>query len=491
MIVYTTPINSILPNACAKVHVCSPALHQLMVSSILSAQSPLNPIAKPMKKIFFLLLPLLPFQSSLFAQCGSGTCPPGAINTLPAGGTIAAGTTYCISGPINNTTAYSINGTLIIQSGSVTVGDLTVGKTGSIIINGGGRLMANSYTGETTAPASVISNMTVCTNGYLYLSGAINPGETNFTVNDYGMFVIHGAWSTIISDTWFRLGMGSIVEMCSPFIFQSSTGFFTETSGGPSYVVTRGAMSNGAGTGYLSKSGAASQIRWDISGGPVAWVTHPAAYTCTSASCATMLPPGSVDNGLCGSVIDSYQLALLPLQFLDVEQQLSGGYLLITATTPGDALSAERLVLERATDGVHFTPTAYAATAGAGNSYRFTLPAAAADNYHRVKTIGDDGSAWSKVLPPSGNGWPAGPGQARVFPDPATNFVYISIAPDEKVTSAVVINNMGQILRSIPLSAGNTVVRCELPPSLPGGIYFIRLTGKDRTPLTVRVLKTP
>src|SRR3984957_19254533 len=143
----------------------SPALHRFL---FLSAQTLLNTIAKPMKKIFFLLLPLLLFQSSLFAQCGSGACPPGAINTLPAGGTIAVGTTYCISGTINNTTAYTVNGTLIIQSGSVLLGSLTVGKTGSIIVNGGGRLMANSYTGETTAPASIISNMTVCTNGYLY-----------------------------------------------------------------------------------------------------------------------------------------------------------------------------------------------------------------------------------------------------------------------------------------------------------------------------------
>jgi len=360
-----------------------------------------------MKKIFFLLLPLLLFQLSLFAQCGSGACPPGAINTLPAGGIIAAGTVYCISGTINNTTAYTVNGTLIIQSGSVTVGDLTVGKTGSIIVHGGGRLMANSYTGEATAPASVVSNVTVCSNGYLYFSGAINPGETNFTMNDYGMFVIHGSWSTIISDTWFKLGMGSIVEMCSSFIFQSSTGFFTETSGGPSYVVTRGAMANYAGSGYLSTLGAGSQIRWDISGGPVAWVTHPAANTCTGASCGPMLPPGSVDNGLCGSVADSYRLILLPL------------------------------------------------------------------------------------LPPSGDDRSPRPGQARVFPDPATNFVYVSTAPDEKVTSAMLINCMGQVLRSIPFSAGNTVVRCELPASLSAGIYFIRLTGRNRTPLTVRVLKTP
>jgi hypothetical protein len=443
-----------------------------------------------MKNVLFLFVPLFLCQSSLFAQCGSGSCPPGALTTLPAGGTIAAGTTYCISGTINNTTSYTVNGTLIIQSGSVTVGDLTVGKTGSVIVNGGGRLIANSYTGEATAPASVISNVTVCTNGYLYLSGAINPGETNFTMNDYGMFVIHGSWSTIISDTWFKLGMGSIVEMCSSFIFQTSAGFFTETSGGPSYVVTRGAMANYAGSGYLSTFGDGSQIRWDISGGPVAWVTHPAANTCTTASCATMLPPGSIDNGTCGSVINSFQLTLLPLWTLDVKEQVSGEDLLITAE-PGVALPAENIVLEEAADGVHYTPTVYTALPGAGKHYQFTLPAVAARNYHRVQAIDGSGPVYSNVLPPLGDGWSPLPGQARVFPIPATNFVYVYTAPDEKITSAVVINCIGQTLRSISLPAATQLVRCELPPSLPAGIYFIRLTRTDRAPLMVRVLKTP
>ncbi|HEX3934311.1 MAG TPA: T9SS type A sorting domain-containing protein [Puia sp.] len=441
-----------------------------------------------MKKTYFLLLPLFCFQFSLFGQCGSGTCPPGAVNTLPAGGTIAAGTTYCISGMINNTTAYTVNGTLIIQSGSVTVGDLTIGKTGSIVVGGGGRLIANSYTGEATAPASVISNVTVCTNGYLYLSGAINPGETNFEINDYGIFVIHGSWSTIIADTWFKLGMGSLVEMCSSFSFASSTGFFTETSGGPSYIVTRSAMANGAGGGYLSKLGAGSQIQWAITGGPVAWVTHPAANTCTGPSCSVMLPPGSTDNGTCGSVASSYELVILPLGFLDVGEQLSGGDLFITAAL-GVALPAERIVLEAGADGAHFTPTVYPAVADAYNRYRFTLPDVAAGSYYRVQAIGDDGSVYSKILPPLGDGWLAQAGRARVFPDPATNYVDVYTAPDEKVTTAVLINGMGQVLRNIPWPAGTPIVRCELPTSLPAGIYFIRLMGMGGTTSTVRVWK--
>jgi hypothetical protein len=441
------------------------------------------------KKIFVLLFPVILFQSALIAQCGSGSCPSGSVNVLPANGTIDAGTTYCISGPVSNTTAYTINGTLIIQSGSVTLGNLNVSKTGSVIVNGGARLMANSYTGESTTAASLISNMTVCNNGYLYMSGAINPGETNFTVSDYGMFVIHGSWSTIMGDTYFKLGLGAIVEMCSSFTFISSTGFFTETSSGPSYVVTRSAMANGAGSGYLSKSGNASQIRWDISGGPVAWVTHPAAYTCTGTSCSPMLPTGSIDNGLCGSVVDSYQTAVtLPLQIIDVDEQLSGEQLLISALL-GEALTTEHIVLESTDNGVSFIATGYIAVDDGSDGYRFTLPASASVNYYRVRVIRDGETVYSKVLPPLSKGWSS---QVRVFPDPVTNFIFVATAANEKITSAVMINCMGQTVYTIPVSGVNTNpgVRYEFPASLPAGIYFIKLMEKDRAPLTFRILKS-
>jgi hypothetical protein len=81
---------------------------------------------------FYLIL--FPLFSSLIsqAQC-SGSCPTGALTTLPAGGTITAGTTYCIAGPVTNTTAYTINGTLIVSSGSVSIGSVTLNKTGSIL----------------------------------------------------------------------------------------------------------------------------------------------------------------------------------------------------------------------------------------------------------------------------------------------------------------------------------------------------------------------
>jgi hypothetical protein len=173
-----------------------------------------------------------------------------------------------------------------------------------------------------------------------------------------------------------------------------------------------------------------------------------------------------------------------------VEQQLSGGEFLVTAEL-GDVLRTDRLVLEAAADGIHFSPTAYTAAGGAGNRYRFTLPAAAAGSYHRVQAIGDAGPVYSKVLPPLEDDRSPRPGQARVFPDPATNFVNVSIMPDEKFTSAEVINCMGQVLLSNLLPPGKTVVRCELPASLSAGLYFIRLTGMGKAPLTVRVLKTP
>jgi len=247
-------------------------------------------------------------------------------------------------------------------------------------------------------------------------------------------------------------------------------------------------MANGAGGGYLSTLGAASQIRWDISGGPVAWVTHPAANTCTGSSCAFMLPPGSTDDGVCGSVANSSQIILLPLHVLDVERQISGGNLLITAT-PEDTLRAEHIVLESAEDGADFKPTSYTAAEVADNRYVFTLPVSAAGDYFRVQAIWDNRSFYSKVLPPSGEERPGGARQTHVFPNPASNFVYVSIASDETINSAVVLNSIGQVVQIIPLPAGTPVVRCELSASLPAGVYFIRLMGKLRTPLTVRVLK--
>ncbi len=119
----------------------------------------------PMKKIFFSLWCLFFSGPRSLPSAEQHPVRPGAITTLPPSHNIAAGTTYCISGPINDATDYTINGTLTILSGSVTLGNLTVGKTGSLIINFGSRLKANSYTGEATAPASVISNVTVCTYG--------------------------------------------------------------------------------------------------------------------------------------------------------------------------------------------------------------------------------------------------------------------------------------------------------------------------------------
>lgn len=440
-----------------------------------------------MKNVFCFILSFAFFPFFVSGQCTAG-CSVGAINILPAGGTIAAGTTYCISGTVNNTTAYVVNGTLIIQSGSVTIGNLSVSKTGSVIVQTGARLMANSYTGENTAPASTISNMTVCTAGYLYLSGAVNPGETNFTVDDKGAFVIHGSWSTIISDTWFRLGMDAIVEMCNPFIFNSSNGFFTETSNGPSYLVTRSSMANGAGNGYLSKLGEASQIKWAIPGGPVAWVTHPVANICVGAACGPALPPGAIDNGLCGSVTNAWWFTVLPLEFVDVVQQLSGENLLITVKLE-DAVSVQRVGLETSSDGIHFNLTHYTGVAGSGSNYQFNLPAIDAGNYFRVKVFGYNGSFYSKVLQTLKNDQFSQSEQIRIFPVPATDFVHISVSPNEKIKSVMLINSVGEISCSMPWPAGTSTMRYELPNSLPQGIYFVRLLRTDNTYLITRLLK--
>ncbi len=137
-----------------------------------------------------------------------------------------------------------------------------------------------------------------------------------------------------------------------------------------------------------------------------------------------MLPPGSVDDGVCGSIANAYTISLLPLRFLAVEKQLSGTNLLITVQLE-DVLNEKRLVLESAEDGLQFTPTVFEAVAAAGNHYQFTFTIAAAGNYHRVRAIDDNVSIYSKVLPPYKNTLGREIQQTRAFPNPASNFVYV------------------------------------------------------------------
>ncbi len=425
---------------------------------------------------------------SLYAQCGSGTCPGGAITTLPAGGTIAAGTTYCISGTVSNSTAYTVDGTLIIQSGTVSIGSLTVDKTGSVIVNSGAHLNTGAFVGQNVAPASLISNVTVCNSGYMSMTGTINQGEINFTVSDYGTLLADGSWSSAASDTYFKIGMGSLIEMCVSFTI-STNGFFTETSSSPSYLVTRGAVTENVINGWLSSKQNSSLIHWSALAGPPAFLQYNSSNTCFSTACE---PPGTTDNGTCGSVATSYATVVLPLNFLDVAARPAGSSLVISADLPEQAPANQR-ILESSADGVSYAPTTWQPEASSNGDgltrYLFTLPGADEKYYHRIHMVNASLSVYSGVMPPI-SGYVASTA-VLVYPDPATNFIYLSNLSGAKYTLATVLNSTGELVQLVPLPANTLLVRVDLAASLPTGIYYVRFSGAGVQPLIARVLKTP
>jgi len=104
------------------------------------------------------------------AQC-TGSCSTGALNTLPANGIIAAGTNYCISGTTSSTSTFTISGTLVIQSGTVTLGATSLNSTGTVVVQTGAQLILNGLTGQ-YGVASSVTNVLVCSGGFLQVTGS-------------------------------------------------------------------------------------------------------------------------------------------------------------------------------------------------------------------------------------------------------------------------------------------------------------------------------
>ena len=368
----------------------------------------------------FALLPILGlYPANGLAQC-SNACPGGSITTLPSNGIIAAGTTYCITGPVNNSSIdYTVGGTLIVQSGSLSIGKVTLKKTGVIVVNNSAKLYTANFTGESTAPASTLANVTICTGGYLSITGAFNQWETNFVLNDYAILLVNGSWTSSATDIYAKIGMGALVELCTTLNINID-GFFTETSNSPSYLITGAGATESVVNGWLSTKQNGSRIMWTALA-PIAFISHPAAYLCNICGNNSLAPPGTTP-GTCGAVANNYTFTVLDLP-------PSGSY-------------------------PHPPP----------------------------------------VLP-------SPPAAGMAFPDPATNYVDLRLPGRGAYTLVTVLDNTGRLLQQRPLSDFRTapsgmtntgegvITRLELPPRLPTGIYFLRITGPGATPLVTRVLK--
>ncbi|OQP62776.1 hypothetical protein A3860_26030 [Niastella vici] len=236
------------------------------------------------------------------AQC-TGGCPSGAI-AMPAGSaTLTAGSTYCISTSTNlSGNAYTVSGTLVIQTGTVTLGNVTLNKTGLILVKFGAKLVITGIlTGENTVPVSTIDNLIICNGGFLDITGSFSQGQTNIAVNDFGVMKVTGAWTAGSTASYVKIGNGSLIELCSSFNMIKD-GFFTETGTADSYLVVHAPMIQSATNGWLSNLKSASHLKWTADAG-AAFVSHPAAYTCSACGNYNLAPTGTTSS--CGSAANA------------------------------------------------------------------------------------------------------------------------------------------------------------------------------------------
>lgn len=450
---------------------------------------------------FFLLLALMP--AVVDAQC-SGGCMTGALTSLPATGGLATNTNYCIGGTVTNTTNFTITDTLVIQSGTVNLGASTLNSTGVIIVKSGATLIINGLNGQ-YGVASTKTNLLICPGGFVQVTGTFQQYGMNVVLNDYAVMLVTGSWNAFAATPFYvNIGAGALIEDCGALTINNNN-FFTETSSSTSYVFIRGSITQGVTPGWLSAAEGSSKINLTVQGS-TSGLSYATANSCVNNCTSTsLLPPGTITTTTCGSTSSSYILTTLPLYIVDFSERPSGAWLNFSADI-NTALPVSQVVLQSSTDGHSFATLAAAAaeTAGAGGTagtdgtggttgtgeghYLFTIPMPATASYFRLMATSGSAIVYSSILAPTAA--VGGGGVVRVYPDPATDFVYLQQPGAAVYTQAAVMNTAGQLMQVNALPATGGTVRVDLPARLAAGIYFVRFTGPGLAPLAVLMLKT-
>ncbi len=152
----------------------------------------------------------------------------------------------------------------------------------------------------------------------------------------------------------------------------------------------------------------------------------------------------------------------------------------------------QEYIVERQTAGKPFKTIGRLAARGSTllQQYQFTDAAPeAGPNYYRLQMIDKDGAfTYSKVVVLKKK---AGSFDYTVFPNPATDRLTIQL--DQIGTNSYVINlyNLAnqQVHQKSIIVAGSQLVELAKPPSLPAGMYILRITGnKNKEQLTQKII---
>jgi hypothetical protein len=145
--------------------------------------------------------------------------------------------------------------------------------------------------------------------------------------------------------------------------------------------------------------------------------------------------------------------------------------------TSQSEVNASRFVVERSNDGT--TWTAIGTVIASGNTttaskYAYTDNSAADGiNYYRLKVIDVDGfteySAMKSVIFAAAK-------TVKVFPNPATSFVHVSIPATANSSVIRLLNTTGQVLQERIATSGTVSIPVS---SYTAGTYFVQILSAD------------
>ncbi|MEO5684268.1 MAG: choice-of-anchor J domain-containing protein [Chitinophagaceae bacterium] len=172
----------------------------------------------------------------------------------------------------------------------------------------------------------------------------------------------------------------------------------------------------------------------------------------------------------------AFDAALLPVKLVSFEAGREGNTVKISWKS-AEEINSKEYIIQHSADGISFTSIGVVAAKGLAATYSFIDAApVTGDNYYRLKPVDKDGkSAFSKTVKVNFSKVPG----IRVSPNPASNFVYISL---ENISSSVnlqIIDLNGRLVKQQLITQGTANKAISLN-GMAKGLYTVKMISQEK-----------
>ena len=172
----------------------------------------------------------------------------------------------------------------------------------------------------------------------------------------------------------------------------------------------------------------------------------------------------------------AFDAALLPVRLVNFTAAREGNTVKL-GWKSAEEVNSREYVLQRAVDGVNFTAIGTVAAKGMAADYSFVdASPVSGDNYYRLKPVDQDGKfVYSKVVKINFGKLPA----IRISPNPASNWLYISLENINSTSLLQVFDGKGQLVKQQSITQGTANKAVSLA-GLSRGLYTVKLLSQEK-----------